>query len=46
MKSIYTKFIGLISCAAMLFSSCTNDQVDDFFKKFITAPASSIEDGI
>ncbi|WP_314740982.1 hypothetical protein [Hoylesella pleuritidis] len=43
MKSIYTKFIGLISCAAMLFSSCTNDQVDDFFKKFIKAPASSIE---
>lgn len=40
------KDISLILATAavgLLFGSCSNDQVDDFFKKIIQAPPSSIE---
>ena len=38
MKQFYMLF-----CAALLCVGCSNDQVDDFFKKFIKAPPSSID---
>ena len=41
MKSTYIQI--LLLCCTVVLASCTNDQVDDFFKKFIKAPASSIE---
>mgnify|MGYP000890979572 CR=1 FL=1 len=43
MKSTYTQYIIALICAAASLSSCTNEQVDDFFKKIIQAPPSSIE---
>ena len=33
----------MLFCAALLCVGCSNDQVDDFFKKFIKAPPSSID---
>ena len=33
----------ILFCAALLCVGCSNDQVDDFFKKFIKAPPSSID---
>lgn len=35
--------LALAVLATTMTVSCTNDQVDDFFKKFIQAPESSIE---
>ena len=32
-----------IMLMGLLFGSCSNDQVDDFFKKIVQAPPSSIE---
>lgn len=37
------KQLTLTACTAILLSGCSNDSVDDFFKKFIQAPPSSIE---
>ena len=43
MKSIHTLSLSALVCAAVLLAGCSNEQVDDFFKKLIKAPAASIE---
>ena len=43
MKLSSSIFILSALCGALSLSSCSNDQVDSFFKKFIKAPESSIE---
>ena len=42
---LYKDIRLLLATAAvgLLFGSCSNDQVDDFFNKIIQAPPSSIE---
>ena len=37
------RLLFAIIASVLLFGSCSNDQVDDFFKKVVQAPASSIE---
>ena len=37
------RLILATAAVGLLFGSCSNDQVDDFFKKIIQAPPSSIE---
>ena len=43
MKAIQTKLLLPLAGALLLMSSCSNDKVDEFFKKFIQAPPSEIE---
>ena len=37
------RLILATAAVGLVFGSCSNDQVDDFFKKIIQAPPSSIE---
>ena len=37
------RLLSAVMTAGLLFAGCSNDQVDDFFKKIVQAPPSSIE---
>ena len=37
------RLLSAVMAAGLLFAGCSNDQVDDFFKKIVQAPPSSIE---
>ena len=37
------RFLIATAVVGLFFGSCSNDQVDDFFKKIVQAPPSSIE---
>lgn len=43
MNTLYRKLLVPACTLAALCSSCSNDQVDDFFRKYVQAPESSIE---
>ena len=37
------RLLSAVMAAGLLFAGCSNDRVDDFFKKIVQAPPSSIE---
>ena len=37
------RLLSVVMAAGLLFAGCSNDRVDDFFKKIVQAPPSSIE---
>ena len=43
MQRIHLKTAAMVIALSALSASCTNEQVDDFFKKIVQAPPSSIE---
>ena len=43
MRSRILSYIGTGCLALAALASCSDNQVDDFFKKIVKAPASSIE---
>ena len=43
MKLTYNRLLFVVLFTILMLMGCTNEQVDDFFKKFIKAPESSIE---